>query len=1255
MSTWKKYGGVNQYDKSNHITTNSIVADYFTIKKQYVGDFDVCGNIIVNKQITVDGSAIVQGFFTASAANIYGNLEVFNIKCLNDTELNNLILNNDLVINKNFLHGDVNGVGVNNKNPKASVDISGNNSTSIHVYSNNSVNRSIVAHNKNHNGVALWCDGSNSYIDFYVDTDISINNISFDGRIQFDHNGNLLLDANNYVNILPQLVISDLSADVVFNNSMVTIHGDNSSSIFNYDGYKNNSTFIQNAITAVNKDNSSVMFINIVKPDKKGFSIAGGVCPYDSNRLLGTIGLNDLSSNVYIANQTIISGNSSIKYKSTTGINTNKPYVDNYVLDVNGPMHIRNGENTIVSRSSSVINAMRFGGINKNIGIAVSELYDSNVPIFYTNNAGKTWTYKNLNDSDTLASSGIGSALVNLTSLYVYDSSYAFTLGGNFNGFYTYNGGLNWQYITFNIPFSPKSLYICKNGYDNNIRFFISAFTVGSTNDTLFYYDSAININSDYGYFNGSSYNVLNLSDPITLNNTNNTSVIDGYGNYIYVVGNQGIFKYNINDLTSYTSHIVLDSFGNVVQFNAISVFDDNFIVAVGKRALSYTLNGGTDWVDLLDDFIYFHPQYYNFTSVNILDSCSAIAVSDDGKIAFTNDGIKWNDAPSTVFNHSGSEKMLDGSLNNITILDKNAFILINTNNTNIYYISNIVYNYFPDIFNHANNNVLDVSGNMNLYGNLTITPDNTSAISIASNASTCNFLTGVKDMYIGKSDSTTVFNGALTIKGLLDAPTIKFASTELGFLVVNPTTNQEAVASYNIQYAVDVIGTNPVAGELGGSVRIGDKLDVFGNVAFFGNTKTFKVEGNSTLGNVNSTSVFSNALSILGNSNLNGNVIITNPSQQMDIYSANGAFFVNGNTKVNKNLYVMSNMMVFGTTNNYYSLDIKNGNVNLVGALQIENNYLLVKNDISFNKNIFVVKDANFYGNLSINNTNYQNKLIVNTDSSFNGNIFIGYSKFNSDGTLILNRDASFNNNLSVNGYSIFNILYVINDASFNGNVNFNGNIYFGNSLIKKNGSVIINNDISFNSNIVINGNINTSFVVNTDVSFNGNINIGNYGTKFSSDGTFTLNKDVNFNYVTVNLNDSNFLITNGNLYLSSIDNDNTIYIDVPNCKFSGNVSSNSPITILSDYRIKTNILPLIDTSFSLDYLNPIYYYNTISNKNDIGFIAHELQEQFPFLVHGEKDEELYQSVNYNGLIGLLVHEIKSLKDRISALEKVL
>jgi hypothetical protein len=47
------------------------------------------------------------------------------------------------------------------------------------------------------------------------------------------------------------------------------------------------------------------------------------------------------------------------------------------------------------------------------------------------------------------------------------------------------------------------------------------------------------------------------------------------------------------------------------------------------------------------------------------------------------------------------------------------------------------------------------------------------------------------------------------------------------------------------------------------------------------------------------------------------------------------------------------------------------------------------------------------------------------------------------------------------------------------------------------------------------------------------------------------------------------------------------------------------------------------------------------------MGLIAHEVQEYFPFLVSGEKDARLYQSVNYIGLIPLLIHEIKLLKER--------
>ena len=53
------------------------------------------------------------------------------------------------------------------------------------------------------------------------------------------------------------------------------------------------------------------------------------------------------------------------------------------------------------------------------------------------------------------------------------------------------------------------------------------------------------------------------------------------------------------------------------------------------------------------------------------------------------------------------------------------------------------------------------------------------------------------------------------------------------------------------------------------------------------------------------------------------------------------------------------------------------------------------------------------------------------------------------------------------------------------------------------------------------------------------------------------------------------------------------------------------------------------------------------------IGLIAHELQKEYPFLVNGEKDGKNIQSVNYDGLISILIKEIQHLKKRLDKLEK--
>lgn len=89
------------------------------------------------------------------------------------------------------------------------------------------------------------------------------------------------------------------------------------------------------------------------------------------------------------------------------------------------------------------------------------------------------------------------------------------------------------------------------------------------------------------------------------------------------------------------------------------------------------------------------------------------------------------------------------------------------------------------------------------------------------------------------------------------------------------------------------------------------------------------------------------------------------------------------------------------------------------------------------------------------------------------------------------------------------------------------------------------------------------------------------------------------------------------------------------------------------SDYRIKENVLNLAgDSNFIVDNLRPITYKNILSGKQDMGFIAHELQEHYPFLVSGEKDGTENQSVNYIGLIALLVKEIQELKQDIKILK---
>ena len=100
------------------------------------------------------------------------------------------------------------------------------------------------------------------------------------------------------------------------------------------------------------------------------------------------------------------------------------------------------------------------------------------------------------------------------------------------------------------------------------------------------------------------------------------------------------------------------------------------------------------------------------------------------------------------------------------------------------------------------------------------------------------------------------------------------------------------------------------------------------------------------------------------------------------------------------------------------------------------------------------------------------------------------------------------------------------------------------------------------------------------------------------------------------------------------------------------GSIYAIGTITSASDYRLKEYVSPLKLEEYSVDKLKPVYFKFKKDGKENIGLIAHELQEYYPFLVEGEKDGEHIQTVNYIGLIGVLIKEVQDLKTRVLYLE---
>lgn len=113
-----------------------------------------------------------------------------------------------------------------------------------------------------------------------------------------------------------------------------------------------------------------------------------------------------------------------------------------------------------------------------------------------------------------------------------------------------------------------------------------------------------------------------------------------------------------------------------------------------------------------------------------------------------------------------------------------------------------------------------------------------------------------------------------------------------------------------------------------------------------------------------------------------------------------------------------------------------------------------------------------------------------------------------------------------------------------------------------------------------------------------------------------------------------------------------------VGNANISGLVTTNSlkvtgiataqDFDALSDFRYKTDISTVGNALSKIEQLRGVSFTWKESGLPSYGVVAQELQDVLPELVHGDDPK----TVNYNGIIGVLIEAIKELKEEIEELK---
>ena len=106
--------------------------------------------------------------------------------------------------------------------------------------------------------------------------------------------------------------------------------------------------------------------------------------------------------------------------------------------------------------------------------------------------------------------------------------------------------------------------------------------------------------------------------------------------------------------------------------------------------------------------------------------------------------------------------------------------------------------------------------------------------------------------------------------------------------------------------------------------------------------------------------------------------------------------------------------------------------------------------------------------------------------------------------------------------------------------------------------------------------------------------------------------------------------------------------FVSATNAEVSGIITAQD-FNSLSDRRVKENVRPIDNPLDKVSRINGVKFDFINSGKKSMGVIAQEVEQVFPELISGS----FPKSVNYNGLIGLLIESVKELKSENEELRK--